>query len=80
MSWDVGGDKCGECVFQIVGAEPFQAVKVEFCPMHKAAPELLEAVKDCKAQIEGFDPGGCKGPYDRVAKARAALAKAEGKT
>jgi len=37
---------------------------------------LSDALLDCMAQIEAFDPGGCHAgaPHDRLAKPRAAIA------
>lgn len=79
MSWEVGGDRCENCVFQIVGAEPLQAVKVEFCPLHKAAPELLKIVKSeleslrRRRTMDHGDPPG----YEEL---KALVKKAEGQS
>ena len=32
-------------------------VQIEYCPMHKAAPELLEACRDALIVIEAFADG-----------------------
>ena len=67
---------CGCKVFQNV--TPW-TTRIEYCPMHQAAPELLEA---CRIAIETFDDNA-PGPGDTekgaLRRLRAAIAKAEGK-
>jgi len=48
-----------------------RGVTIEFCPMHAAAPELLEALK---AALRAAD-----GEYGWVTPARIAIDKAEGR-
>ena len=38
-----------ECGCRIIFGEPQWESKIQYCPMHKAAPELLEA---CKKAVE----------------------------
>ena len=52
-------------------------VTVEFCPMHAAAPELLEALKEAvSSQYNPFEPDNQDARYHRwtalIAKAQAA--------
>ena len=53
--------------------EPIE--EIVYCRLHKAAPELLEALKDLLPMMEALH----EVPDIRAAKARKAIAKAEGR-
>ena len=46
-----------ECGCRIIFGEPQWESKIQYCPMHKAAPELLEACWDALIVIEAFADG-----------------------
>jgi hypothetical protein len=73
----MGSEPVGTCGCKLERVA--SGLKMVDCPLHAAAPELLEALKGCMSQILSFDPGGCNEaqPYGgRLAQARAAIAKA----
>ncbi len=55
---------------------------IVYCPLHAAAPDLLEVARMALAAVEmDFESAPPKfGPHDLTDAARAAIAKAEGKT
>ena len=54
-----------------------QTYKLTYCPLHAAAPELLEALKDVKDYFWGDDTP-VKTEYDVQEFAEQAIAKAKG--
>ncbi|MFH1021293.1 MAG: hypothetical protein V1782_11900 [Pseudomonadota bacterium] len=64
--------ECLDCQVVMVGENPFMML----CPKHSAAPELLEALRDCLRHIE-IGEGHKAGDFECVLAARAAIAVAE---
>ena len=49
---------------------------IDFCPLHTAAPDLLEALRELLYVTEPLESGALTTPFKN---ARAAIAKAEGR-
>jgi len=63
------------------GREGAIRIDIVYCPMHKAAQEMLEALKEiAEAKDIFFDPNNGLYFRDLVKKARQAIANTEGKT
>ena len=72
--------RCSNCrwVHEADSEQGTSFMGVELCPLHAAAPELLEALRDCLGWIENSDDDG-DGFHSTVAQAaRAAIKKATG--
>lgn len=54
-------------------------LSIDYCPMHEAAPELLEALKKHLTWYEGGPAGLDIDEKKLIAETRAAIAKARGK-
>jgi len=63
--------------------------EIVYCPLHKAAPELLKACKEAHKAIDhlfailaiverGFLPSRSGQPWDAIVRLNAVMAKAEG--
>ena len=63
-----------ECTFQMINRQ----VRFTYCPLHAAAPELLEALEDLYYWILQDYPLGAGEPQPRLAKARAVVKAAKG--
>jgi len=66
-------EDCG-CVI-VSGVEGFEEDHIEYCPLHAAAPAMLEALKDALA-IAAIEKHPWRPWHD---KARDAVTKAEGR-
>ena len=77
----MSGSKHAPCQCRIMPA-PGAAPRIEICPLHAAAPELLAACKalDAIAPALAIAGGQMLALTEARAKIRAAIARAEGRT
>ncbi len=66
----------GECSCKVVSAFLI-GNSIEYCPLHKSAPDLYEALKALNEQLTGANIPFSQGMFDAKINMRQALAKAE---
>jgi hypothetical protein len=77
-------EPCG-CKFLFYGQEVSMGGEISFCPLHKAAPDMRAALKECVAVIKrhnnsNLSASGCGWNFKSVLNdVVAVIAKAEGK-